>query len=309
MTSDEPTTTLHFQEHYFDGCSLGNSRLCCDFFHGSSSYLHLPLLKELAVRLRVKTDDKDSQGVFLEERYDLHQDGFLRHYDTSGVLWPTAYLLSLCVAAPNACGIPEIYQAMAEANKSHPIAVELGAGVGAPSITLARTLERARSQKVQQVKNDQALVLATDKALHALDLIHVNAYISKAAVATEQIDHFDLLHLESLKERHAPNGFAIVLGSSLQELFNVTAHDENHQLWTTLDILLDSYNPYALAILAHSVDTIAPPEGQSSFQLLRQLSGDKFDMSTRFGETSDFFISVFTRSKTSDEKSPQSAEL
>jgi len=298
-TFDEPTT-LNFQSDFDgDNCSRGLSRLCCDFFHGSSSYLHLPLLKELAIRIRVRTDEEDDQGNAMEERYDLQQDGFLRHFDTSGVLWPTAYLLSLCLAAPNRCGIPELYQAVDKASNAFPFAVELGAGIGAPSISLARTLQRRQKMKKPTSQNKK-LVVATDKAPHALDLIRTNAYVSEAEIATELLDHFNVTSLERFQEHFAPPGFAIVLGSSLQELFNETTSNNDHHLWTILDTLMDSSNPNAVAILAHSINTIVPPvRGNDRFQLVRRISGDKFGMSTRFNESSDFFISVFSRSESS----------
>jgi hypothetical protein len=95
------------------------------------------LLNALIIRLRLGTDHSlDTTGTrqpLVEETiYDLEQDGFLRKHDVAGILWPTGYLLSLCLAAPRACGVPELYQAVktatTNATLSPALAVELGAG-------------------------------------------------------------------------------------------------------------------------------------------------------------------------------------
>jgi len=300
-------------------CYRGNNRLCCDFFHGSSSYLHLPVLRELALRLRVKIEMSEVE----EEIYNLQQDGFLRRYDTAGIFWPTAYLLSLCIASPEACGIPEIYLTKSNHRKQQPIAVELGAGIGVPSIVLARTLQRYYHQQMMQQRptstnnttttTKHPFVVATDKAPYALALTRANTHASKVSVATSHLDHFNLTSLMEFKKKYYKSegeGFDIVLGSSLQALFNEETHDPNHHLWVVLDVLLHPSNPNAIAILAHTIKAIAPPTINSKFRLLRKINGDRFDMTTRFGESSDFEISVFARRVlTKDKESNLSTEL
>lgn len=262
------------------------SKLCCDLFQGSSSYLYLPLLKDLAIRLRVETDNVDSNsGLRTVETYDLEQDGFLRQFDVAGILWPTGYLLTLCVAGPRNCGVPEIYKATTTTttNGNAPmVAIELGTGIGAPSIALARAL------------NNSIVVVATDKAPHALALTNTNSHAANASVGTARLDHFNTTDIWRFRQEHSPSGFSIVLGSSLQALFDDTTDDRDHQLWTTLELLVDSSNPNAVVLLAHSINTLKAPQ-DGSFRLVRKISGNQFGMKTRYGESSDFEISVFQR--------------
>lgn len=265
------------------------SRMCCDLFHGSSSFLFLPLLNALIIRLRLGTDHSlDTTGTrqpLVEETiYDLEQDGFLRKHDVAGILWPTGYLLSLCLAAPRACGVPELYQAVktatTNATLSPALAVELGAGIGAPSIALARALN--------------VTVVATDKAPHALALTMANSRAAHATVQTARLDHFNTTEILRFKEEYAPSGFAIVLGSSLQALFDPPAEDRTYHLWNTLDMLLDKSNPDAVILLAHSTKALQPPR-DGHFRVVQTISGNKFGMKTRCGGSSDFEITVFIR--------------
>lgn len=276
---DAKHDTFSQQCHHSDG-----SRLCCDLFRGSSNYLHLPLLNELAVRLRVETDFiGESGGPTKVETYNLEQDGFLRKYDVSGILWPTGYLLGLCVARPRFCGVPEILQAIevgTTISSGSPAVVELGAGIGVPSIVLAKSLDIS--------------VMATDKAPHALALTIANSQAANASVQTALLDHSNATDIVRFLDEHSSAGFAVVLGSSLQAMFDVTTDDREHQLWKTLDLLLDPSNPHAVALLAHSIKTLRSPR-DGGFRLVRTISGNKFGMRTRYSEESDFEISVFQR--------------
>lgn len=272
-------------DHFWQQCHHSDgSRLCCDLFHGSSNYLNLPLLNELAVRLRVETDVIGSIGGPTKvETYNLEQDGFLRKYDVAGILWPTGYLLGLCVARPRFCGVPEILQAIevkTTVSSGRAAVVELGAGIGVPSIVLARSLNIS--------------VMATDKAPHALALTAANSQAANASVQTALLDHSNATDIVRFLDEHASPGFAVVLGSSLQAMFDVTTDDQDHQLWKSLDLLLDPSNPHAVALLAHSVKTLHSPR-DGGFRLVRSISGNQFGMKTRYGEESDFEISVFKR--------------
>ena len=252
-------------------------RFCCDFYNGSSSYLHLPLLQELSLRLRVQTDE--GSVVFY-----LEQDGVLRQYDPSAILWPTAYLLSLCVAEPRRCGIPEIFDAAA----AHPVSsgtmvVELGTGIGAPAIVLSRSLQAFHNGWTP-------LVVATDKSRSALALTLSNARAASVSslLTADELDFSNLAALQAFRNMYG--GFAIVLGSSLMSLFDP---DKPEPLWQVLDILLDETNPHAIAILAHSVHSVV--EAGSGFRLVRRISGSHFGMRTRQEDASDFEISVYAR--------------
>ena len=78
---------------------------------------------------------------------NLEQDGYLRPFDVAGIMWPTGYMLSLCLGNIIGCPIPELHILIKEYQKSfvleeesnvdemyqnHPLlAIELGAGIGA----------------------------------------------------------------------------------------------------------------------------------------------------------------------------------
>merc|ERR1711935_344448 len=86
------------------------------------------------------------------------QDGYLRPYDIAGILWPTGYMLSLCLGDLVGCPIPELrvliiqYQQsfiseaisnLDELDRIHLVlALELGAGIGASSIAFAKSLQK-----------------------------------------------------------------------------------------------------------------------------------------------------------------------
>jgi len=89
-------------------------------------------------------------------------------------------------------------------------------------------------------------------------------------------------------------GFAVVIGSSLQAFFYNT-DDPTAQIWRALDILLDQNNPKAVALFCHTRSEPIRPPCDGSFELVRTISGDEFNMQTRAGETSDFEISLFGR--------------
>lgn len=284
-------TTETFGSHdEMDGCLRNGSQrsLCCDFCQGTSCYLHLPLIEELSLRLRVQTDE----GSIIS--FDLEQDGLLRRFDPAAVLWPTAYLLSLCLAGPRQCGIPEIYDAAAAAHLANntTVALELGTGIGAPAIALSRTLrQQHRDDHHDEPMTGQPLVMATDKSRSALALTLSNARAAQVSglLSVDELDFSDLAALQEFRDLHG--GFAIVLGSSLMSLFDP---DNPEPLWQVLNILLDEKNPHAVAILAYSVHSVRPEAGLG-FRLARRISGDHFGMHTRQGDSSDFEISIYSR--------------
>ena len=241
-----------------------------------------------------RRDDDDEAS---HETYDLEQDGFLRRFDAASVLWPSGYLLGLCVAAPSVCGVPELYEAAASApsSKSGLIAIELGAGVGLPSIAFARTLDRVDDGERKGNKREAPRVIATDIAPQALALTKSNALAANASVATALLDHYNETALADYfrSTHHQGSGFSILLGSALQALFDESTVEKDHHLWKTLDSLLDSSGT-AIALLSHTIHSLQVPD-DGLFQRIRTISGDRFGMKTRWGEKSDFEISVFRR--------------
>ena len=290
--------------YHFNPQTMQRSRLCCCLYQGSLSHLRLPALQELSLNVRLKTSNTDTFEI------SIAQEGFLRKYDPAGVLWPTAYLLSMCIAFPDYCGIPELL----EASRSHTspvVSVELGAGVGLPSIAISRLLQQnglLDQQDATPSSGRMRRVLATDRALHALALTTLNSQEAGVHVVVAHIqDHSNLTQLAEMKHStllaggDEPNddgkGYGIVLGSSLQSLFDFKTRDPRHKLWEVLDTLLDKSNTNAIAVLAHVVGAVIPssPPSTGDFERIRKISGSHFGMMTRSGDDSDFEISVYRR--------------
>jgi hypothetical protein len=264
-------------------------RLCCGLFPGSLSHLRLPALQELTISLRLVTSPTSTYQVTLE------QDGFLRKYDPAGVLWPTGYLLCVCLAYPDRCGLPEVLGAV-RGHHDSVVSVELGAGIGAPSIVLSRVLEQLQSDTPSKARR----VLATDRAMHALALVATNSQKAGGPVLVAQIeDHTNVTQLNEVMEGTVETiggGYAIVLGSSLESLFDWKTRDPKHQLWVVLDTLVCKINRDAIAVLAHISGAVVPPKG-GIFELVRTVSGNDLEMFTRTGDDSDFAISMYRRKR------------
>ena len=309
---------------------------CCEFSPGSWTYLRLPVIHEPAIRLRIPQQSSNIHEYSVS--LDLEQDGYLRPFDVAGILWPTGYLLSLCLGDLNGCPIPEVHALMAQYqhnflsgnSSSHPpLALELGTGIGAGSIALAKSLQRMDFPSLSSDHHgkQQPWVVATDVAPYALALTMANANTNDVddIINTSLMDHFNQTCMQDVKNKYFPprridtiktnsshsiqeqirtlgDGFAMIFGSSLQGLFQDTDRPES-VLWKTLDELLDRNNPNSLAILVHNrVEPLkVPPDPNFPYRLVRRLSAShKFfgDMKTRTGETSDFEIYVFQPNNT-----------
>eukprot|EP00980_Cylindrotheca_fusiformis_P005443 scaffold1161_cov70-Cylindrotheca_fusiformis.AAC.4 len=298
--------------------NLDGTALCCEFFEGSTSHIRLPALREMAIGLRLTLDNGTTKLLSLE------QDGYLRQFDVASVLWPAGYLLSLCVAAPVKCGIPELSQLFHNNNTTVGngsfSAIELGSGVGATSISLAiAMLESERT-----LSDEFPRIVATDQMPQSLALILANSYFNNVngSVTTQQLDHFDLLQVEELTksfffDKNSSDGFSLVLGSSLLNFFDGTA-DENAPLWKALDILLtNSSNRHdpegaaaaaGMALFSHTIEEPIQPPKDGRYTLVRRISGDVFQMHTRSLNTSDFEISMFQRNAKAQRKKDSSRD-
>ena len=127
---------------------------CCVFNPGSWTYLRLPAIFEPVIQMGIPQNYNSETGsisgmitnssiIFL----NLEQDGYLRPYDVAGILWPTGYMLSLCLGNLVGCPIPELRVLVTQYQKSfisegtsnadefhrnNPVlAMELGTGIGA----------------------------------------------------------------------------------------------------------------------------------------------------------------------------------
>ena len=282
--------------------------LCCDFFAGSSLHLRLPALREVALNVRVSVPSKSENATAATAStlknftLSLEQDGFLRPFDVSSILWPAGYLLTICAGSPMQCGASELLQAIDTAvgkGQSSSLAIELGAGIGGPSISLSLFIQQAYARVkastsclVEVESPHHSMVVATDNALHSLALITANALSNHASVDAIQADYTNLTALAEIRKEMG--GFAVVLGSSLQAFFDGT-DNPGAALWSALDVLLDQNNPDAVAVLSHTrTEQIKSPK-DSRYTLCRRISGDVFGMQTRSGDTSDFGISFFQR--------------
>ncbi len=291
-------------------CAVFNP--CCEFFVGSSSYLRLPALHEPALALRVDFSSITS-GATNETannwtmRIDLEQDGYLRLFDVAGILWPSGYLLAQCISNPKRCGIQDLLNLAWFSHQSisdGPFVMELGTGVGAPSIALTLYLQHQYSYDQYRTSPP---VVATDVAPHSLALTLSNAWCNGARLTVDFLDYDNMSSILAAKERYypaittsEPTGFSVIMGSSLQSLFE-DSHFADSSLWKALDLLLDRKNPHALAILVHTKSNPLVPPPSGSFDLVRHISGDRLEMMTRTGDSSDFEVFLFRRSKNKDQ--------
>lgn len=302
------------------------------------------MIHEPAIRLRIPHRENNDSPQKTSENLDsiytplnLEQNGYLRPFDVAGILWPTGYLLSLCLGDIVRCPIPELHTLVTEYQRSvssqeassidgayinhFPLAIELGTGIGAASIALAKSLERMGFPfSSSRHSKSQPWVVATDFAPHALALTMANAKNNHVKIGTALMDYFNQSSVRDAKDRKniffLPErkekdlclekknqnygqqvGYPLVFGSSLQGLFQETDR-VNSALWRTLDELIDLNNPHALAILVHNrADPLKiPNDANFSFRLVRRLSGshDVFgNMKTRTAETAEFEIYVF----------------
>ncbi|KAL9190663.1 hypothetical protein ACHAXT_000369 [Thalassiosira profunda] len=289
-------------------CFDGNNRyLCCDVAEGSDNHLILPALREPSVDIRLQLNGGQAQEVIR-----IEQEGSLRMFDVAGVLWPAGYLLGMCLADPISCGLPEVMDAVDDSlqRSGRPLAIELGAGAGFPSIAFAKNIihrnsNTENSTSVCEEGDKTPVIVATDVSNASLTLIASNANMNGVGnlVAEMEANHTNATSLSKLSQRAAEEdkgGFDIVIGSSLQSLFDGTSQ-QSAALWQSLDALL-STNPNAVAILSHvrtGDEKIAlPPEPGRIFECVRRLSGDRFGMKTRDGNTSDFEVVLLKRRHT-----------
>ena len=278
--------------------------LCCEMSEVSDNHLVLPALREPEVNVLLRFRDIIN-GSDRSERVSIEQEGSLRMFDVSGVLWPAGYLLGLCLSNPIACGVPEVLDAMTNDLNSHrPLAVELGAGVGFPSIAFSKALrshehEASNNPEVCDQSHNSPLIVAMDISNSSVALIASNAHengVGRDVIAL-RVNQSDITALSRLSQRFASSGgFDAVIGASLQALFDGTTR-HNASLWQTLGALLSKKNGNAVAVLSH-VKTgderiEIPPE--SEFECVRRVSGDHFGMKTRDGHSSDFELVVLRR--------------
>ncbi|KAL7475199.1 hypothetical protein ACHAW6_001126 [Cyclotella cf. meneghiniana] len=298
------------------------SYLCCEFSSGSENHLVLPALKEPFVTIRVEKSTESKPKEVIQQMIRIEQEGQLALYDVSGVLWPAGYLLGLCLYDPVTCGVPEIINITrysVETNAGLTFALELGAGVGFPSIAFAKYMSHHLSSPNVSVgespnaclaREQTPVVVATDSSRSSLGLIAGNSYHNNVGHLLDffEVDHMNPESISNLLERIYPSGggFDLIFGSSLQGFFDESSRPDA-VIWRSLDLLLSKTNSDAIVLLSHvrsgderiEVPNCTELKGHASnlFEIVRRISGDVFQMRTRDGLTSDFEIVVIRRQK------------
>ena len=266
--------------------------VCCHLSPGLDNHLILPALREPSVTVRLRLEGGIENDITIE------QDGDLRPFAVAGVLWPAGYLLGLCLSNPTECGVPEVFDSLQRGNTNAPIAVEIGSGVGFATISLAKALQ---STKTCSQPGKSPVVIATDFKDPSLALITSNAQINNVGdlVTAFKANHTDQDSLSDLLNTWSKRGFDLVIGSSLQALFDATETAEA-PLWAALDALVSKSNHDATVLLAHvksENERIKLPIENSLFQIAKRISGDHFGMTTSNGSPSDFEIVVLRRAR------------
>ena len=300
---------------YFRSCSTDKEssvcfdenaqHLCCELSEGLDNHLILPALREPMVKIRVNIKGKDQSELIA-----IEQEGSLKMFDVAGVLWPAGYLLGLCLSNPLECGVHEVLDAIRRDTNKQPMAVELGTGVGFPSICLAKALQYHLKNKVDNVgevcdDHDSVLpiIVATDTSNTSLALTASNSYKNGVGevVKIAHANHTDTNSLSMLSQQFTSSigeGFDIVFGASLQNLFDST-NLKSASLWHSLDALLSKENQNAIVVLSHvrtgNEQIELPPASECMFECVRRISGDKFGMKTRDGHSSDFEVVLLRR--------------
>lgn len=286
---------------------MRDMRLCCEISQSNDNHLILPALREpmVTIHLPIFEVDINNRSNTRSETMYIEQEGSLRMFDVSGVLWPAGYLLGLCLSNPLSCGIPEVLDnMMSSSGHRQPIAIELGAGVGFPSFAFAKALRyhRRRDNTSNNAEvcddengnNSMPFVVATDVSKYSVALIASNARINGVSgdVIPMRLNHTELLHLTE----QFFNGFDVIIASSLQSLFDNTSR-KDALLWQALDALLSKDNDNAIIVLSHvkTGDERIQLPTESRFECIRRISGDHFGLKTRDGLNSEFELVVLRR--------------
>jgi predicted nicotinamide N-methyase len=195
----------------------------------------------------------------------FEQDGFLRPFDVATVLWPAGYLLAQWIG--NQC-----------TGLQGKRVLELGAGIGAVSITAAEC---------------GASVVATDKELRSLGLTMANSVSNGIPIADSQsgasavagltVQKFDWSDVTDLERILDAGPFDLVLGAALQ------FESRWDELWPLLQRLSSSAQSPRI-VLVHTTNSIEVPAAVQLCEVSRT-SGKEFGMVTRQNDLmSDFEV-------------------
>ena len=243
-------------EHHSTCAVHQKSLRCCAFGNNSRTFLRLPALREVTLELRLTT------GRVLQ----VEQDGFLRQFEPSTVLWPAGYLLSLWASDDRLC-----------ANHMYPV-LELGAGVGAPSVAVAATCKTA--------------VLATDVSEFSQILVTANSVLNGVdhLVRFEQFNWHNETQLSDIMKQ---GPFSMIFGAAIKP------EEWHHRLWIVLGKLCSIPSRVETKIvLTHSIGSSL--KAPRTFVLQERISAREFGMHTMWDQQdSDFELDVYYKSKLS----------
>eukprot|EP00927_Polykrikos_kofoidii_P045981 TRINITY_DN40145_c0_g1_i1.p1 TRINITY_DN40145_c0_g1~~TRINITY_DN40145_c0_g1_i1.p1 ORF type:complete len:345 (+),score=46.88 TRINITY_DN40145_c0_g1_i1:154-1035(+) len=214
----------------------------CDASAEDGSWLSIPRVQETVVCV--------SSGG---RKVVLVQDGFLRAFDMSTVLWPAGFFLTLWVQ--DNC-----------ARLAGQTVLELGAGIGAPSIVASHC--------------GASKVVATDKEDYALLNVKMNAELNKASVSPRLLDWHNDADVEAIA---ALGPFDFVIGAGL------ATPRWADRFWTLLSKMLRPSTGVAVIVQGNGdLEVANGTGGNGSFVVDKVVPGDNYGLSTRWGTPSEF---------------------
>ena len=262
---------------------------CCVMGNGTRAHTRLPLLRETSLTVRLPS----------QQSLHIEQDGLLRPFDVSTVLWPAGYLLSLWVADPlERSKWPQI--------KDRPLRVlDLGTGTGAVAIAAAIS--------------GSVSVVATDASMHSLLLVAANSALAGVHVEIRKLDWDDDEDVSAAVSHGGP--YDLITGAALQfERWETRMWTVLRQLtWAPANgCLMSEANALharteaerdgvgecdvgqavtagSLVALAHTTGSIQEPIASSHFVEEGRIPGMAYGMHTRWSDTDSEFEIVLMR--------------
>mmetsp|Transcript_11870 Transcript_11870/g.25686 ORF Transcript_11870/g.25686 Transcript_11870/m.25686 type:complete len:378 (-) Transcript_11870:379-1512(-) len=238
-----------------------NQTSCCVMSAGSKAFLSLPVLREISIQVGLQN------GRLLR----IEQDGLLRPFDVSTVLWPAGYLLSQWVSSPEQCAPREGRRRV----------LEVGAGTCTAGIAAATCGYE---------------VVCTDVASWSLPLATANAHMNNVG-GLVRVARFDWDDDDGLKRVAAMGPFDLIIGAALQ------FEKWLPRMWYVLEVLTDKSDTCtadtgtgALVALSHTTGSL--PEPPAPFAITERVSGLDFGMHTAWSEVeSDFEVLCLLRTR------------
>jgi predicted nicotinamide N-methyase len=250
-------------------------RHCCAFGNGSMTFLKLPALQEISLRVRL------SSGHVIT----VEQDGLLRPFDLATVLWPAGYLLMQWVSGQQQLAL---WTSARVGDDGHvPRVLELGAGTGAASVAAAVA--------------GAAHVLSTDALNRSLALSAANAALAGVPESRFHLSLADFMVDADVSRLAELGPYDLIMGAALQferwedrlwpvlERLSAPASSGAHAQTTSTCVTSGT-----IVALAHTLGAIAEPP--PPFKLVDRVPGTAFGMRTKWSRhETDFEVVVVHR--------------